>query len=63
VLHRPVETAPFSGHNGALGNGERAFVVINPASCAEQDDEAVARMGHQIRGELDVGHPSSHYRT
>jgi hypothetical protein len=41
----PVQT-PFSGHNGALGNDERAFVVIYPASCAEQDDGTVAKMGH-----------------
>jgi hypothetical protein len=45
------------GHNGALGNDERAFVVIYPASCAEQDDETVAKMGHPILLWADLGHP------
>jgi hypothetical protein len=53
-----VADNPVSGHNGPLGNGERAFVVIYPASCAEQDDETVAKMGHPDLSWVRPGPPA-----
>jgi hypothetical protein len=53
----PVQT-PFSGHNGALGNDERAFVVIYPASAQSRTMGPSRRWGTQTCGYSDLGHPS-----